>query len=128
MSKHFGNDLDKLTEQIIGCAMRIHKLLGPGFPEYTYENVLSDELRKSRLSISDQTTVKINYDGIEVGNQRADMIVEDAVVVELKNADAIEALYERQMQSYLNVSGKSTGMILNFGKDTLEVKKMVNKQ
>ena len=117
-------EINLLTEQIIGCAVRIHGQLGPGFPKDIYENFLSYELQKKNLSYSSQPVVTLKHKGVELGNQKADMVVEDKVVVELKSASCIEELFKYQMLSYLNISGKTVGIILNFGAEELEIKRM----
>jgi len=120
-------EIKVLTEQIIGCAVRIHDQLGPGFPKDIYENFMSYELKKRNLNYSNQSVVTVKLEGVERGNQKADLVVEDKIVVELKNADRIEDLFESQMLSYLNISGKQVGLIFNFGNEKLEIKRMEKK-
>ena len=120
-------EINLLMEQIIGCATKIHGQLGPGFPKDIYENFMLYEFKKNNINYSDQPVVKVKYEGVELGNQKADMVVEDKVVVELKSESCIEELFKNQMLSYLNISGKPAGVILNFGREELEIKRMENK-
>ena len=129
------NDTEKLEKQIINCAERTHEQLGPGFPENLYGEIMTQELRKNNLNFSNQSEVKVKYDGrrfgdrgVELGNQKVDMIVENEIAIKLKSALSINVLFEEQMQLYLNISGKKTGLIINFGSDELEIRKMVKKQ
>jgi GxxExxY protein len=73
-----------LTERIIGCAIEVHKKLGPGFLESIYENAFIIELQKQNLQVGRQREIVIQYDGVEVGKHRLDIIVNDTIVVELK--------------------------------------------
>ena len=125
LNKPSEQELDELTEKIIDCAARIHSTIGPGLMECAYGNILSLELIKNNLHFSHETMVKVKYEGVEVGNQKADLIVEDKVVVELESAACIEELIKQQLSTYLRVSGKRAGLILNFGNKELEVKRMV---
>ena len=120
-------EIKVITEQIIGCAVRVYDQLGPGFPKDIYENFMSYEFKKKNISYNNQPMVKVKFDGVELGNQKADMLVEDKVVVELKSESCIEELFKNQMLSYLNISGKPAGVILNFGREELEIKRMENK-
>lgn len=124
-----GNDKKKefndLAASIISCALEIHRQLGPGFDEEIYENVMSLELQRNKLAIREQAEVHVNFDGLETGFQKVDMVVEDKIAVELKSAPGIMEVFEQQMLTYLRISGKNEGIILNFGKEELEFKKMV---
>ena len=104
----------ELTEKIIGCAIRVHRELGPGYLEAIYENALAHELRKQGLRIERQRTAKVVYDGVEVGEHRADILVEGAVVVELKSVDQINSKHVAQVISTLKAVGAQVGLLLNF--------------
>ena len=108
-----------LTEKIIGCAIAVHKELGPGFLELIYENSLSHELRKQGLNLERQVTVKVLYDGVEVGEHRTDLIVERKVVVELKSVEALTDKHVAQLISTLKAFKIKIGLLLNFNESRL---------
>ena len=120
--------INDLTENIINCACSIYGQLGPGYRPNTYEDVFTHELMKKKLNFSNDSTVKVNYNGLELASQSVDMIVENKIAVDLKNSPAIARLHEQQMQTYLRISGKPAGLILNFGGEKLEIKKVVNRK
>lgn len=114
-----------LTERIIGAAIEVHRRLGPGFLESIYEKALIIELRKRGLSVRDQIDVAISYDGVEVGRHRLDLFVEDTIVVELKTIKNLDDVHFAIVRSYLKAVGKIHGLLLNFAKVTLEVKRVI---
>lgn len=120
-------EINKLTEKIIGLAIKIHKVLGPGFVEKIYEKVLSYEFKKTGLNFRNQAVIKVQYEDLEVGSQRVDFIVEEEIIVDVKSASKIIELFEHQLLSYLKTSGKRVGLILNFGGKSLEIKRVVYK-
>ncbi len=88
-----GLEYEDLTEKIIGCAIEVHKKLGPGFLESIYENAFTIELQRQNLQIERQREVTIEYDGFEIGRHRLDLIVNDTIVVELKAVKNIEDVH-----------------------------------
>ena len=118
---------EKLTERIIGCAIEVHKKLGPGFLESIYENAFIIELQKQNLQVERQREVVIKYDDFEVGRHRLDLIVNDTIVVELKAVKNIEDVHFAIVKSYLKALGKEHGLIINFSKKVLEVKRVIHK-
>jgi GxxExxY protein len=116
---------EKLTEAIIGAAITVHKKLGPGFIESIYENALVIELRKRGLIVDQQMEVSIAYDGIEVGKHRLDLLVEKTIVLELKSIKNIEDIHFAIVRSYLKALKLEHGLLLNFGKLTLDVKRVI---
>ena len=118
---------NELTEKIIGCAIEVHRKLGPGFLESVYENALIIELHKQNLKVEREREVTIKYDEIEVGRHRLDLIVDDTIVVELKAAKNIEDVHFAIAKSYLKALGKEHGLIINFSKPVLEVKRVIHK-
>lgn len=119
--------INRLTEKIIGCAINVHKALGPGFVEKIYEKALVYEFQKARIGFQSQLRLKIKYEELEIGNQRVDFIVEDTVLLELKSASRIIPVFEAQLLSYLKASGKQVGLLLNFGRKRMEIRRMVNR-
>jgi GxxExxY protein len=122
-----GLEYGDLTEKIISCAIEVHKKLGPGFLESIYENAFIIELRKRNLQIERQREVTIKYDGLEVGRHRLDLIVNDTIVVELKAVKNVEDVHFAIAKSYLKALGKAHGLIINFSKKVLEVKRVIHK-
>jgi len=92
----------ELTGAVIGCAMKVHSALGPGYPEVIYQRALAYEMDKSGLTFSREIDIPVLYDGIQIGLRRADFIVKNAVVLELK---AISALDKGNYNQVLNYSG-----------------------
>lgn len=115
-----------LTDKIIGAAIAVHKRLGPGFIESIYENAMVIEMQKRDLEVSQQMGVAIEYDGREVGRHRLDLFVEDTIVVELKAIKDLETIHFAIVKSYLRAVGRQHGLILNFAKPTLEIKRVMS--
>ena len=116
---------EDLTEKIIKAAIDVHRRLGPGFLEAIYENALIIELQKRGLKVEQQVEVAIEYDGVEVGRHRLDLLVEDTIVVELKAIKNLEDIHFAIVKSYLRSVGKEHGLLLNFAKVTLEPKRVI---
>lgn len=122
-------DTNDLTGRIIGCAMKVHSALGPGLLESAYEACLAHELAKAGLRVERQKSLPVIYDGIAVDcGYRIDVLVEDMVILELKAIDALAPIHEAQLLSYLKLSGKSIGLLINFNVMHLRdgIKRMVN--
>ena len=105
----------ELTEKIIGCAYCVHRTLGAGFLEKVYENALAHELRKNGLKVAQQVPIAVFYDGQQVGEYFADLLIEDSVVCELKAGEAISKQHEVQLVNYLVATGIEVGLLINFG-------------
>jgi len=112
-----------LTEQIIGCAIKAHKTLGPGFLESVYQKALAHELSKAGLQVECQRAAKVIYDGILVGDFIADMVIADTVLVENKAVQTLAKAHEVQLVNYLAATGIDIGLLLNFGGSSLQVKR-----
>jgi GxxExxY protein len=112
-----------LTETIIGCAMKVHSALGPGYAESVYENALAHEMRKAGLAVECQRPLRVVYDGVVVGDFIADMVVEGRVLVENKAVQQLTAAHEVQVVNYLATTGLNIGLLLNFGTFSLEFKR-----
>ena len=115
----------ELSEQIIGAAIRVHRVLGPGYLESIYEEALSLEMTAIGLSFERQFRVEVRYRGQPVGEHRLDLLVEDVVVVELKAVLELQDIFYATVRSYLKATGKSLGLILNFAKTTLQTKRVL---
>jgi GxxExxY protein len=127
MNSGKGLEHESLTEKIIGCAITVHKKLGPGFLESIYENAFIIELQKQNLQVERQREVVIKYDDFEVGRHRLDLIVNDTIVVELKAVKNIEDIHFAIVKSYLKALGKEHGLLINFSKPILQVKRVIHK-
>lgn len=104
-----------ITEKIIGCAIEVHRALGPGLLESAYEECLSFEMQKAGLFIERQKAVPVVYKDIKLDcGYRIDILVENAIVVELKTVDAFNPVHEAQILTYMKFSNKSTGLLINF--------------
>ncbi len=108
-------EINKVSGAIIDAAIRVHSELGPGLLESSYEACLMHELRKRGLKAFSQVALPITYDGVEIeAGYRLDLLVEDAVIVEIKAVESILPLYEAQLLTYLKLSSKKLGLLINF--------------
>ena len=106
--------LDELIYEVIGCALEVHRHLGPGFLESIYEKALLHELNIKGISHTSQKEVSIPYKGIELTGQRLDLLVNDCLVVELKAVDRLLPIHEAQLISYLKSLHLRAGLLINF--------------
>jgi GxxExxY protein len=121
-----GLELEGLTGAIIGAAIKVHQELGPGFLESVYENALVFELRHGGLTAEPQLDVPIVYrDKVEVGRHRLDLLVEKEIVVELKAISKLLDVHFAVVRSQLRAAGCRHGLLLNFAKVRLEVKRVI---
>src|SRR5690349_6382672 len=111
-----------LSGQIIGLAMKVHRGLGPGFLESVYQKALLYELTKAGLKVESDKPIQVRYEGVIVGDFKADLIVNDELIVELKAVSACAVEHEVQLVNYLTATGKEIGILLNFGGRSLEYK------
>jgi GxxExxY protein len=121
--------VDEITGAVIDAAMKIHSVLGPGLLESVYETCLKHELTKRGLRVQSQMWLPVIYDGIEIeGGYKIDLLVNDEVVVELKTVEHLLALHQAQLLSYLKLSNKRIGLLINFNIVHLRdgIKRMVN--
>jgi GxxExxY protein len=114
------DELDKLTEKIIGCAIEVHRVLSPGLLESSYEAAMCVELTDAGMRFQKQVVIPALYKGRNIGEYRLDMIVEDSVVVELKSVQKLDPVFEAQILTYLRVTGKKVGLLINFNNRLLK--------
>jgi GxxExxY protein len=114
---------DELTHQIIGAAMEVHRVLGPGFLESVYEKSLAVELTSKGIEAQCQISLKVEYKNHPVGDFVVDMFIPDEIVVELKAVSRLQEIHEVQLVNYLTALGKDTGLLINFGAKSLEFKR-----
>lgn len=118
--------LNKISERIINAAYKVSNALGAGFLEKVYENALAHQLVKDGMKIEQQRPINVYYDKVVVGEYFADLVVEEAVIVELKAAKCIEDIHLAQTLNYLKATGLKLGLILNFGQPRVGIKRVVN--
>ena len=113
---------NRLTETIIGCAFRVHNVLGFGFAEKIYENAIIHELRKAGLTVAQQVPIEVSYDGVLVGKYSADIVVEGSVLVETKAVRNFDDGHIAQCLNYLAATKIPLCLLLNFGRE-VEIKR-----
>jgi len=122
-------EINELTNKIVGATIEVHKTLGPGLIESTYERCLCHELRLRRVAFANQVALPVVYKGskIDCGYQM-DLVVENAVVLELKSCEKIEPIHQAQLLTYLKLSGLKLGLLLNFNVPVMRdgIRRIVN--
>ena len=116
--------LEEVTYKVIGCGMKVHRALGNGFQEVIYQRCLAIELERAGLGYAREIEQPIFYEGIEVGSRRADFIVEDLVIVELKALIQLEDVHLAQAKNYLVAYNFDAGLLINFGATSLQYKRI----
>jgi GxxExxY protein len=111
---------EDLTEKIIGCAIEVHKNLGPGLLEMIYENALCIEFLNNKINFEKQKATEVKYKDISVGNYKVDILVENKVVIELKSVDRHDPIFEPQSLSYMKFGNYKVGLLINFNKQFLK--------
>ena len=114
---------DQLITEVIECAKRIRRQLGPGFLEKVYKNAMVVELRKLKLNFETEKLIQVLYDGIVVGEYRTDIIVEGRLILELKATQDLSIANEVQLVNYLTSTQIDDGLLINFGVDKLQFKR-----
>lgn len=117
-------ELDKITERIIGCAYTVSNTLGIGFVEKVYENAHFHEMKKDGLKVAPQHLVKVNYDGVVVGEFYLDMLVNDLVIVELKAVSTLTNDHMAQAFNYLRATGLPACLLINFGQPKIQLRRL----
>lgn len=108
-------EINEITKVIIGCALRVHAKLGPGVLESSYESCLRHEIAKAGLRVAAQVGLPLVYDQVKMSvGYRIDLLVEDAVIVEIKAQEGILPVHRAQLLSHLRLSGKQVGLLINF--------------
>ena len=123
-------DLNKLTEKIIGVAIDVHRELGPGLLESVYQRCLAIALREAGLNVEEERPVPISFRGqqISADGYRLDMLVDDTVILELKSVAALTDVFKKQLLTYLKLTGKPIGLLINFNEVVLKngIKRIIN--
>jgi len=112
--------LEDLTEQIIGCAIKVHRELGPGLLENLYETAMTIELDQAGLQYERQKSIPVFYKSREIGLHRLDLVVAGKVVVELKSVDRFDPLFDAQVLGYMKMGHYPVGLLINFNSPLLK--------
>ena len=115
-------DIDKLCYDVIGAAMRVHSFFGEGYLEEVYKNALVVELTEMGYKAEKEIPIPVDYRGVRVGDYRADVIVEDCLILELKASVGLNKRHEVQLVNYLAATGINDGILFNFGAESLQYK------
>jgi GxxExxY protein len=118
-----------LSYQVIGCALEVYKILGPGLLESVYEKALMHELSQKGLTVKAQVGVEMNYKGVNVGDGlRLDLLVNDELIVELKSVEELKPIHYKQLLTYLKLMDKRVGLLINFNVNDLMdgIKRVIN--
>ena len=122
-------DINKLTGEVIGAAIEVHKALGPGLLESAYEECLFRELFLRKMSLKRQEPLPIEYKGVKLDcGYRLDIVVADQLIVELKACESLQPVHEAQLLTYLKLTGIKVGLLINFNVPVLKdgIKRLVN--
>lgn len=117
---------EALTHKIIGCAMKVHTILGNGFQEVIYQRALAIEMQKQGLSFNREMEMTIYYEGHDIGTRRVDFFVEGNIMVELKALIKLEDVHLAQAMNYCQAYNLPIGLLINFGAKSLEFKRVYN--
>ena len=112
---------DPVSEKIIGCAIEVHKELGPGLLESIYEDALCKELEIQNIAFEKQKLIPVHYKGEVIGEYRLDLLVENEIILELKCVKSLDDIFTAQLLTYMKISGVRKGLLINFN-----VKKLIN--
>lgn len=113
-------DVERVCHSVIGCAIEVHRLLGPGLLERHYERALHHELERAGLRAERQVEIRVPYKDILLDSQVLDLVVEGRVVIELKSIDEISPVHKAQLLSYLRLAGLPVGLLINFNQAVLK--------
>ena len=116
---------ETISQRVICCAFDVSNTLGAGFLEKVYENALCVEFEKNGLKFQAQKPITVNYKGFQIGEYIADIIVEDKLLLELKALDTLCRSHDAQVMNYLKATNLSVGLLLNFGRPKLGIKRIV---
>jgi len=122
-------DIEEVARTIVDAAVKVHRALGPGLLESAYQKCLAYELNKRNLHVDCEVTLPVHYDGIEIDvGYRADMIVENCILVENKTADQLAPIHEAQLLTYLKLGDYRLGFLLNWNSTLIKhgIKRIVN--
>ena len=116
-------NIEDLIRQVMNCAVNIRRQLGPGYLEGVYKNAMLVELRKWKLDYEVEKPINVYYEGILVGEFKADIVVEKQLILELKAVNSLHIAHEVQLVNYLTATGIDNGLLINFGAEELQIKR-----
>jgi len=116
-------NIDELIRKVIGCAYAVYNKMGFGYQESVYENCLKIELRKHDFTVEFQKPIKVYYENENVGDFVADILINNALIIELKSVTKLTKIHEAQLVNYLVATGIDDGLLINFGEQEVEVKR-----
>jgi GxxExxY protein len=118
---------EELTHQVIGLAMKVHRVLGAGFQEVIYQRCLEIEFTRSKLHFVREFEMPVMYEDLQVGIRRVDFFVEEKIMVELKAVKELDDAHLAQAKNYLEAYRLNTGLLINFGSPSLQYKRLFRK-
>ena len=108
-------EFDELSNRVIGCALEVHRALGPGLLESTYEQCLAHELKLNGIRFELQHPLPVKYKGVRLDcGYRVDVLVEDKLIIELKSVEQMKGIHEAQLLTYMRLAGVKIGLLINF--------------
>ena len=116
-------DIELLIKQVMDCAVMVRRQLGPGYLESVYKNAMIVELRKHNLSYEVEMPINVYYDHVLVGEFKADLVVENKLILELKAVGSLHIAHEVQLVNYLTATGVDDGLLINFGSEEIQFKR-----
>jgi GxxExxY protein len=116
-------DVERLIKLVMDCAGNVRRQLGPGYLENVYKNAMLVELRKNSLSYEVERPINVYYDSVLVGEFKADIIVENVLILELKAVNSLHVAHELQLVNYLTATGVNDGLLINFGSEEIQFKR-----
>ena len=119
---------DKITHDVIGCAMEVHSILGNGFQEVVYQRALSVEMNLRGIAHQREFEMPLSYKGFDVGGRRVDFLVADEISVEIKAIIDLDNVHLAQAKNYLEAYNLQTGLLINFGANSLQFKRLFNQK
>ena len=122
------DELNSLSERVIGCAYAVSNALGCGFLEKVYENALAHEMRKTGLRVEIQRPLHVIYDGVIVGEYFADLLIEGVLLIELRTTNGFSDNHKAQCINYLNATKFPLCLLINFGRPRVEIKRVFQSQ
>ena len=122
------NELNKISEKIIGCAFKVSNTLGSGFLEKVYQNALMIELAENGLLPEKEKPISIKYKNKIVGEYYADILVNKKVIIETKAVKSLNEIHQAQLLNYLKATNLRLGLLINFGTPKVQIKRMINEK
>ena len=116
---------EKLSFAVIGCAQKVHRSLGPGFPESVYQKALGYELQEADIPFQVEAQFEVEYEDMVCGRFRVDFFVDHRIILELKALDSLCKQHEAQLLAYLKATGCKVGLLLNFGEASLRQRRFI---